>query len=171
MRNIVVFREGLETVLFLTPFATQNLGGTIAGLLLGLTSALILAYLIYGIGMKINLRKFFYYSSILLVFVAAGLAGYDTHELIEWAEEEGMHLGFIKEYAYNLEISKDSIFHHKGAIGSIFAVLFGYSVKVEWARIIVQFGYLIVGLYLVLKAYRREPSLALKNMNRNDMIC
>ncbi|MCD6525302.1 MAG: FTR1 family protein [Thermococcus sp.] len=160
---IVVFREGLETVLFLTPFATQDLGGTLVGLLLGSVSALMLAYLIYGVGMRINLRTFFYYSSILLVFVAAGLAGYGTHELIEWAEEEGMHLGFIEEPAYNLGISEDSVFHHKGAIGSIFAVLFGYSVKMEWGRIIVQFGYLITTLYLVLRAYGKEPSLTSKS--------
>lgn len=160
---IVVFREGLETVLFLTPFATQDLAGTLAGLLLGAGAALILTYLIYGVGMRINLRTFFYYSSILLVFVAAGLAGYGTHELIEWAEEEGTHLGFIEETAYNLGIPKESVFHHKGAIGSIFAVLFGYSVKMEWGRVIVQFGYLIFGLYLVLRAYGKEPSLAPRN--------
>ncbi|WP_394325293.1 FTR1 family iron permease [Thermococcus peptonophilus] len=81
---IVVFREGLETVLFLTPFMTQDLSGTLVGLVAGLVGASILAYLIYGVGMRINLRRFFYYSSILLVFVAAGLAGYGTHELIEW---------------------------------------------------------------------------------------
>lgn len=153
---IVVFREGFETVLFLTPFATQDLTGTLAGLLLGTGAALVLAYLIYGVGMRINLRTFFYYSSILLVFVAAGLAGYGTHELIEWAEEEGMHLGFIEEPAYNLGIPEGSVFHHKGAIGSIFAVLFGYSVKMEWGRVIIQFGYLIVALYLVLRAYGKD---------------
>ncbi|WP_042699689.1 FTR1 family iron permease [Thermococcus sp. PK] len=160
---IVVFREGLETVLFLTPFATQDLVGALTGLLVGIVGALALSYLIYGVGMRINLRTFFYYSSILLVFVAAGLAGYGTHELIEWAEEEGMHLGFIEEPAYDLGIPKESVFHHKGAIGSIFAVLFGYSVKMEWGRVIVQFGYLIFGLYLVLRAYGKEPSLAPRN--------
>lgn len=157
---IVVFREGLETVLFLTPFAIQDLGGTLMGLVSGIIGALILAYLIYGVGMRINLRTFFYYSSILLVFVAAGLAGYGTHELIEWAEEEGMNLGFIEETAYNLGIPEDSVFHHKGVIGSIFAVLFGYSVKMEWGRVIVQFGYLIVTLYLVLRAYGQETPTA-----------
>ncbi|ACJ16334.1 hypothetical protein TON_0846 [Thermococcus onnurineus NA1] len=156
---IVVFREGLETVLFLTPFMTQDFGGTLLGLITGLVSAFILAYLIYGVGMKINLRTFFYYSSILLVFVAAGMAGYGTHELIEWAEEEGMDLGFIGETAYDLGIPSDSVWHHKGAIGSLFAVLFGYSTSMEWGRIIVQFGYLLLALYLVLRAYRKEPLL------------
>ncbi|NJE85937.1 FTR1 family protein [Thermococcus sp. CX2] len=159
---IVVFREGLETVLFLTPFATQDFGGTLLGLIAGLIGALVLAYLIYGLGMRINLRTFFYYSSILLVFVAAGLAGYGTHELIEWAEEEGMDLGFIGETAYDLGIPSESLWHHKGAVGSVLAVLFGYSVTMEWGRIIVQFGYLILALYLVLRVYGREPALSPK---------
>ncbi|WP_048147766.1 FTR1 family iron permease [Palaeococcus ferrophilus] len=156
---IVVFREGLETVLFLTPFMTQSPGGTLLGLAAGLAGALLLAYLIYGVGMRINLRKFFYYSSILLVFVAAGLAGYGTHELIEWGEEEGFSLGVLEETAYDLGIPSDSLWHHNGAVGSVFAVLFGYSTSMEWGRVIVQFGYLIVALYLVLRAYGKEPSM------------
>ncbi|NJE04707.1 FTR1 family protein [Thermococcus sp. M36] len=156
---IVVFREGLETVLFLTPFMTQNPSGTLLGLVAGLAGALILAYLIYGLGMRIDLRKFFYFSSILLVFVAAGLAGYGTHELIEWAEEEGYSLGVFASTAYDLGIPSDSVWHHKGAIGSVFAVLFGYSVSMEWGRVIVQFGYLLVALYLVLRAYGKGPAM------------
>ncbi|NJE31355.1 FTR1 family protein [Thermococcus sp. 18S1] len=156
---IVVFREGLETVLFLTPFMTQNLTGTLLGLVAGLAGALMLAYLIYGVGMRIDLRRFFYYSSILLVFVAAGLAGYGTHELIEWAEEEGYSLGMLAVTAYDLGIPSESIWHHKGAIGSVFAVLFGYSVSMEWGRVLVQFGYLITALYLVLRAYGKGPVL------------
>jgi len=146
---IVVFREGLETVLFLTPFATQDLSGTLLGLILELTGALCLAHLIYGIGMKIDLRTFFYYSSMLLIFVAAGLLGYGTHELIEFAREEGFSLGWSAQTAYDLKIPKESIWSHKGAIGSAFAVLFGYSTKMEWGRLILQLGYLIFGLYLV----------------------
>ncbi|WP_297518051.1 FTR1 family protein [Thermococcus sp.] len=156
---IVVFREGLETVLFLTPFMTQNLSGTLLGLFAGLAGALVLAYLIYGVGMRIDLRKFFYFSSILLVFVAAGLAGYGTHELIEWAEEEGYSPGFLAGTAYDLGIPSESVWHHKGAIGSVFAVLFGYSVSMEWGRVLVQFGYLITALYLVLRAYGKGPTL------------
>jgi len=160
---IVVFREGLETVLFLTPFATQDFSGTLIGLISGLVGALALAYLIYGVGMRINLRTFFYYSSILLVFVAAGLAGYGTHELIEWAEEEGVSLGFFEETAYDLGIPKDSVWSHKGVIGSVFAVLFGYSTSMEWGRVLVQFGYLLFALYSVFKAYRKEPVASMRN--------
>ncbi|PLV57322.1 FTR1 family protein [Thermotoga sp. SG1] len=153
---IVVFREGFETVLFVTPFMTQDLAGTVFGVVLGLINAMAIAFISYVVGLKINLRKFFYYSSILLIFVAAGLAGYGTHEFIEWAEEEGVDLGFFQKEAYNLGITEDNVWHHKGLLGSILAVLFGYSTKMEWGRVFVQFGYLIVALYLILRAYRKE---------------
>jgi len=67
---IVVFREGLETVLFLTPFLLKDAAGTIAGLIAGTITALILSYAIFVGGMKINLRKFFYFTSILLILLA-----------------------------------------------------------------------------------------------------
>jgi len=34
---------------------------------------------------------------------------------------------------YNLNIANGNPFYHKGIVGSIFAVIFGYTVKVEWA--------------------------------------
>ncbi|AEC52505.1 hypothetical protein PNA2_1590 [Pyrococcus sp. NA2] len=156
---IVIFREGLETVIFLTPFIIRNIEETLLGFVTGLMAALVLAYLIYGLGMRINLKKFFYFSSILLVLVAAGLIGYGTHELIEWAEKEGYSPGVLANIVYDLGIPEDSIWHHKGAIGSIFAVLFGYSTKMELGRVIIQFGYLFTALYLVFKSYGKDPSL------------
>jgi high-affinity iron transporter len=49
---IVVFREGLETVLFLTPFLIDNALATLAGAILGIASALIFSYIIFVLGMK-----------------------------------------------------------------------------------------------------------------------
>ncbi len=153
---VVVFREGFETVLFVTPFMTQNLAGTVVGIVLGLIFAGAIAYTLYVVGVKINLRRFFYYSSILLIFVAAGLVGYGTHEFIEWSEEKGFDLGFFEKEAYNLGIPESSVWHHKGLIGSILMVLFGYSVKMEWGRVLVQFGYLVLALILITRAYKRK---------------
>ena len=156
---IMVFREGFETVLFLTPFATSDPTGTAYGLLLGIASALVISFAIFKLGMRINLRSFFYLSSILLVLLAAGLAGYGVHELLEYREEVGAQVGWAGEYAYQLDISRDSPFHHKGTVGSVFAVLFGYSVKMEWARVLVHVAYLAIFLPLVIIAYRRPDLL------------
>lgn len=152
---IVVFREGLETVLFLTPFLVTDAAGTIAGLILGIFSGFVLAFVIFKVGMRIDLRRFFYFTSILLILLAAGLLGYGLHELAEYTELTGGDLGWWGQYAYALDISSDSIFHHKGAIGSIFAVMFGYSVKMEWIRVIAHVMYLAIVMPLVITVYRR----------------
>jgi len=153
---IVVFREGLETVLFLTPFLLNDAVGTIVGAFLGVGASLVLAYAIFFVGMKINIRKFFYFTSILLVLLAGGLAGYGIHELAEYSNDSGIELGWLGEYAYNLDIPSESPFHHKGVIGSIFAVMFGYTVSAEWARVIVHVAYLIITLPLVIYVYRKD---------------
>lgn len=156
---IAVFREGLETVLFLTPFLVEDSSGTILGVGLGLFTSLIFSYFIFVLGMKINIRKFFYFTSILLVLLAAGLIGYGVHELVEYSG--GSEIGWLGEYAYSLNIPKGNILHHKGAIGSIFAVMFGYTVAAEWARVIVHISYLVIFLPLVLWFYENRAITSL----------
>jgi len=150
---IVIFREGFETVLFLTPFLLKDAAGTLAGASLGTGASLALAYVIFAFGMKINIRKFFYFTSLLLILLAGGLVGYGVHELAEYAEQTEINLGWLGEPAYVLNIPEDNPLHHKGVIGSIFAVMFGYTVKAEWARVIVHFAYLAITLPLVILAY------------------
>lgn len=130
---IIVFREGLETALFLTPFLLNN-GATVtlAGVSAGIVSALILSYSIFIAGMKVDLRKFFYFTSLLLIFLAGGLAGYGVHELIEYYEHTGVNFGWLAEPAYNLNIPIENPLHHKNVISSILAVMFGYTVSAEW---------------------------------------
>lgn len=152
---IAVLREGLETVLFLTPFMLEDAIGTLIGTFLGITASLALAYTVFAVGMKINIRKFFYFTSILLVLLAGGLVGYGVHELVEYFEDSGVKLGWLGDHAYVLDISEDNLLHHKGVIGSIFAVMFGYTVSAEWARVIVHVAYLLIALPLIIRVYRK----------------
>jgi high-affinity iron transporter len=152
---IVVFREGLETVLFLTPFLLKDPAATLAGLVAGTATALVLSYAVFVAGMRINLRKFFYFTSLLLILLAGGLAGYGTHELLEYYEKTGVEVGWLGEHVYVLNIPKNDPLHHEGVIGSVFAVMFGYSVNAEWARVMVHLAYLTVALPLTIWAYRK----------------
>jgi high-affinity iron transporter len=153
---IAVFREGLETVLFLTPFLVTDTLGTIAGLFLGIVTSLAVAYGIFVVGMRINIRRFFYFTSILLVLLAGGLAGYGVHELIDYTGSSTW--GWFGQIAYNLNIPSGNLLHHKGIIGSVFAVMFGYTVKAEFARVIVHLSYLAVALPLVSWVYKKKVS-------------
>jgi len=151
---VAVFREGLETVLFLAPFLVTDTIATVAGLFLGTLTSLALAYGMFVVGMKINIRRFFYFTSILLMLLAGGLAGYGVHELIEYTGSSP--LGWLGQYAYNLNIPEGNVLHHKGIVGSIFAVTFGYTVNAEWARVIVHLSYLAVAIPLVVWVYRKK---------------
>lgn len=153
---IVVFREGLETVLFLTSFLLEDPIGTLVGAFLGIVASLTLAYMVFVVGMKINIRKFFYFTSILLVLLAGGLAGYGVHELLEYSKDIGVELGWLGEHAYSLDIPKDNPLHHESIIGSILAVMFGYTVKAEWARVMVHLVYLAMALPLVVWVYKKD---------------
>lgn len=153
---IVVFREGLETVLFLTPFLLKEMAPTLVGIAAGVVTALLFSYGVFVAGMKIDIRKFFHFTSVLLILLAGGLAGYGAHELIEYYERIGIEVGWLGEHAYVLDIPEENPLHHKGVIGSIFAVMFGYTVKAEWARIIIHLTYLAVALPFVIWAYRKQ---------------
>jgi high-affinity iron transporter len=156
---VAVFREGVETVLFLTPYVVQDLLGTLLGSLFGLLSAILIALGFFVAGRKLNLRRFFYFTGILLVFLAGGLLGYGIHELVEFFTDIGVNLGWVAQPAFILPFPADHILHHKGLIGGILATLFGYTVNPEWIRVTSHMVYLIVTLPLVVKAYqKREES-------------
>ncbi|MFQ5552488.1 MAG: FTR1 family protein [Thermoplasmata archaeon] len=158
---VLVFREGLETVLFLTPFMVQDVAGTVLGVILGAGAGLLLSYAVFRFGVRLDLRRFFFFTSILLILLAGGLFGYAIHELLEFAGIQGTATGWWGQAAYTLPFASDSLFHHTGAVGSVFAVLFGYTVQPEWARLITHLAYLAAILPLVIFIYVRPDAVAL----------
>jgi high-affinity iron transporter len=86
---VAVFREALETVLFLTPFLSSQFLDTLIGAVLGILASAVLSYGVFAVGMRIDVRRFFFVTSVMLVLLAGGLAGYGVHELIEYSEFTG----------------------------------------------------------------------------------
>ncbi len=151
---VFVVREAFETVLFITPFAVRDTSSAITGTVAGIALASVLTYLIVRAGYRFGLKKFFFITGVLLVLIAGGLAGYGTHEIVEFAEEKGMDNPLFDK-AYSLGISETSILHSRGLIGSVFAVMFGYAVSAEWIRLIVHGIYLITILPMIVAKYRK----------------
>jgi high-affinity iron transporter len=96
---ICVGREGLETSVFLWA-AVQSTGRTTSPLVgagLGLLTAAALGWLFYRQAIRINLAKFFKYTGIGLVIVAAGVLAYAIHDL-----QEGGVLGGLNNTVFDI---------------------------------------------------------------------
>lgn len=81
MAFIAVLREGIETAVFMLAAFQSSLDpvATGAGAVLGVVVAVVLGYLIYRGGVRINLSRFFRITGLVLVLVAAGLLATSLH--------------------------------------------------------------------------------------------
>ena len=147
---VAVFREGIETVLFLTATGVQNPVGTLFGAAVGIILVVVITLLMFKKIYHLDIKKFFQYSSILLIIFAAGLLGYGIHEYIEIAEDMKIDMGFLSHTAYDINPPAVGVLHEKGVVGSVLKSLVGYDGNPEWLRVIVYLSYwIIVGLYVL----------------------
>ena len=139
-----VVREGLETSLFIyanfktvssTPSAT-------VGLVLGLGLAITLGYLIYRSSIKINLSKFFNYTGIALIVVAAGVLSYGIHEYQELGWLPGADF-FV--WDVTSVIAKESL------LGGVLAGTIGFDTTTSLLQFVLWGAYLAAVLYIYLK--------------------
>ena len=81
MAFFAVFREGLETAVFLLAvFQNSDDPGTAGiGAILGIVCAIGIGYAIYRGGVKLNLQRFFRFTGVVLALVAAGLVASTLH--------------------------------------------------------------------------------------------
>jgi high-affinity iron transporter len=73
---LAVGREGLETALFMVGYAEADTAWPLVGLLAGVLVAIGIAWALYAGAIRINLAKFFTYTGVFLIVVAAGILSY-----------------------------------------------------------------------------------------------
>lgn len=118
---VSIIREGTELVIFLQGAQIQagtDTGRFFFGVLIGFVAAVLFSYLLFKGVAKISLRKFFTFTSILLILFAAGLFAHAVHEL----QEAGMLPVYI-EHLWDINFLIDE----KGIFGSLLKSLFGYN--------------------------------------------
>ncbi len=95
---LTVAREGLETaLLFFSAAQGATNAGPLLGLFAGVVTAVVLGYLIYRAAIRINLARFFTWTGVLLVLVAAGIFKYGVHGF----QEAGV-IGGLSHHAFDI---------------------------------------------------------------------
>ncbi len=149
-----VLREGLELALFLTAvnFSAPLVGGEAPilgwlGGVLGLVAAAVIGWLMYESAIKLNLRRFFQLTSIVLIFFAAGLVGQVVGELNElnWIPP-------VIGQVYNL----NPIVPVASTAGEFLRALFGYNANPSLTEMLAYIGYFLIVLGL-LRYFNRKP--------------
>jgi high-affinity iron transporter len=79
---LAVFREGTETVLFIIGMINEiSLKNLLIGILLGLGTLAVLAFLMLVVGLKLPMRPFFMISSLIVFYLCFKFTGMGIHSL------------------------------------------------------------------------------------------
>jgi len=135
---LAVFREGVETALFLSASAfVADGGGTLIGAILGLGIAAAMGWFIYASTVRLNVRMFFNVTSVLLLFFAAGLLAHGVHEF----QEAGL-LPMTIEHVWDT----NHILDESSAFGEIMKALFGYNGNPSLLEVVSYVTYWVLAL-------------------------
>jgi high-affinity iron transporter len=154
MAFLAVGREGLESVFFLIACVQQDVGVSVpVGAALGLLGALAFGIGIYHGGLKINLRRFFRWTGVFIIFVAAGLLTGALHAF----DEAGLW-NVLQTSAFDFS----AILPKDGAFGTLLAGVLGYQEAPTVAEVMAYLGFLLPALVLFLAPGRPRgaPRLA-----------
>jgi len=135
-----VLREGVETILFLSAAAALAFTETAVGASFGLLVAISVAFFLMRGTVKLDWRKFFMYTSVLLLLFASGIT---MHGAMAF-QELGV-LPPIIEHVYN----SGGILPEEGVLGSVLHVFTGYHESPSLLILLIQMIYLaIFGTYI-----------------------
>ena len=147
-----VIREGVETALFLAGQATSlagSAGSVVVGALIGLGAAALIGWGFYRGSRAVDLRKFFRWTGIALVFIAAGLLSKAVHALIELA-----NLAQIAVVGSQQAFDISAVLPQDVGIGQFLNAILGYSASPEVLTLVVHVGYVVGVLWLYLRPMR-----------------
>jgi len=159
-----VVREGIETSIFLVGLTTSagtsvgagsggefgaGAGSVLVGALVGLLIAIGLGYGFYRGARLIDLRRFFRWTGVALVFIAAGLLSRAVHEFVEIGV-----IGLGNGVAFDVS----ALLPHETGIGQFLRAILGYTSQPEWVTLLSWTGYVAGVLWLYLRPMRPRSS-------------
>jgi len=150
---LAVGREGLETALFIWTTA-QTAGsstGPLIGAAVGLVLAVLLCWALYRRVLKINLTRFFTWTGVGLIIVAAGVLGYGLRDL-----QEGGVLPGGSAFAFNLGGSIDANSWYATLVQGVFNL----TTEMTWLQITAYVLYLAIVMTLFVRGVRTPAPAA-----------
>jgi high-affinity iron transporter len=152
-----VIREGLETALFLVGQAQAAAAGSatgsasvLVGALVGLAISVVIGWGFYSGSRRVDLRRFFRWTGIVLVFIAAGLLDRALHEFVEIG---AIAVGSSPAFDMGAILADDT------GIGQFLRALFGYSSRPEVVTLTAWATYVLVVMALFVRPVRPTVGL------------
>ncbi|EMG52313.1 iron transporter [Brucella pseudogrignonensis] len=137
-----VAREGLESVFFLLAAFQQSEGGAAPlGALLGVLLAALVGYGIYRGGLKLNLRRFFRWTGVFILIIAAGILANSVMAL---------HEAGIWNQFQTVVFDTSEILPLDSTLGSVLAGIFGYIATPTISEVVAYLGFLVPALIIFL---------------------
>ncbi len=146
---VAVFREGVETVLFLGTLAIKSPVDTLIGFIAGLVAVVILSLIMFKGIYRLDLSKFFRYTSVLLILFSAGLMAVGVHEF----NEAGI-IPPVVEHVWDMNPAMNPdgsypLLHEKGLIGTSLKSLIGYNGNPSLTEVLAYISYwIIIGMFV-----------------------
>lgn len=147
---LAVGREGFETALLMVGYAESVSGGLwpLLGLFLGVLVAVVITVLLYRGAVRLNFHKFFLYTGIFLIFVAAGILAYGIRAL--------QTVGWLPGGA-NLAFDITAQYDQSAWYGTLLAGIFNFRADPTVLQVAGWCLYIAIVLTLFLRANRRRP--------------
>jgi len=151
---LAVAREGLESVFFLLAAFTQDVGyAPPVGAVLGLATAVVLGMLLYWGGVRLNMAHFFRWSSLFILFVAAGLAA---------GAARAFHEAGLWNHFQNVAFDLSNVLSTHSLAGTLLEGVLGYQETPSVSEVAAYFLYLIPALLLFFLPARPARQLSTK---------
>lgn len=132
---LAVVREGIELALFLTAATfASDVQSTLLGTLLGLSAAIFLGWGLFASTRRLNLRRFFQVTGVLLILFAAGLVAHGVHEFNE--------VGWIPAVVEHVW-DTNPIIDENSTLGLMLKALFGYNGNPSLTEVIAYLLYYV----------------------------